>query len=949
MNPLSPKVGPRRLLPILAIPLLGLSQEVSAKTASEVWNLPVPAVCVTAPKRAVSDKSTRSGYSRPKTLAETEGVFETIQLGNVRIGGDVAQPLPAATEDLQRRRPGLAAAGSFAAVRYRDLRFRAPKLHVESDCFRVLLIGTDDVSGYYGRGLEETENDEDVFQRWNQFTKAGGQLPLHLFLSEGVIFDDDFTSGVFPEKGALTLAHELFHAIQASHERPSRRSQETEGWIGEGLPDAIAPFALRGHAFMGSPPFDFRQRLSSGNTRFGKALGLRPYDYPLNLTEVPKNLKVKTRLDQAARKELMGYMTSSFWRYLLEDIAPAGKAWTPLPSNMLLTMADGSARAEHLMWAHQLAQSAMPTFLHGLYHAFPDFLAKRVEYPDQVMKSRKGVFAHPDWLDYLFQDGCEQVELVGGPAKPPELELDIRPLAARCVRVRWSGPRYRDSGAPVGSVTATPLDSQDHDLSIESLHLGRHGTAEGYFGRYTDQASQQPVRLFHALDFDPLLRAPTNGELVLVFANVAKDPLKTVRQKYRLQFVVSSAQSQGSATQPADPEQKRPASTGKVSGKRQYAAPMQLPDEPGEAISVGAADLNGEIEDIADCLNSTLKQAAATGLTVLERQRDRPPPGTLSPSCQTLTQMASPGFLARHRGKLGTELVLPAIPSGTRGAIRGAVLKVGWYDPAMLPDHSPDITAETDLVNVHIEDATETYVRGGYSARFVEALHGVVGTLTGDFIQARADTNAFEPVTDPLDAFSTDALLAFHYAGMDARQLQAMAARSAAEAAAGRASASPGQGLAGAAAPACACDCAEFGALVDPVPARREQCAGTCQNYPQSTQCVIEQQAERGVALSAVRSALSACPSRCEALRQQSPSQLCKEAFWALYRGCPAQSVSDAELREWVAWMVRDVPEPQKTEIGTATLQELLGADAETRDRWVEMMRQARAQQENDP
>jgi hypothetical protein len=909
-------------------------------TPQALWNAQAPSFKVVA-SQPISDLSEKKPLVASDKLAELTMGMSGIQ---------IPQPMLAALKPLPSRIIDLQGAGSLAATRYSQRGFRAPRLHVEDGRFRSLLIrSAGNNSGFYGRGLESVSGDLDTFQRWNM--APSDSQPLYLFIAESEVFGPDLA--IFPAKGALTMAHELFHAVVASYPPISVREAKYEHhdkWIQEALPDAIAPWAVADIHFLGSR-FSWPQAFRSGSPRFGKVLGLRPYDYPLDLRSVPKaGLKIKPELaDKNAKRELMSYMTSAFWRYLYEDIQKPDAAWRTLPKSLLSPQPGATARQDQLRWTQAAVKAAMPTFHQGLYQAFPDFLAKRVEYPDQVMKSREGVFAHPDWLDYLFQDGCEQVELVSGPAQSPTLELDIRPLAARCVRVRWNGPRYRDSGAPVGSVTATPLDSRDHDLSIESLHLGRHGTAEGYFGRYTDQASQQPVRLFHALDFDPLLRAPTKGELVLVFANVAKDPLKTVRQKYRLQFVVSSAQSQGSATQPADPEQQRPASTGKVSGKRQHAAPMQLPAEPGEAISITAADLGGELENYADCINHTLKLSGTAGITVIERQRDRPPLGMPAPSCQTLTQMASPDFLARHRGKLSTELILPAIASGTRGAIRGAVLKVGWYDPAMLPDHSPHISAETDLVNVHIEDATETYIRGGYSARFVEALHGVVGTFTGDFIQARADTAAFEPVTDPLDAFSTDALLAFHYAGMDAGQLQAMAARSAAEAEGERASANAGQGAAAPAAVACACDCAEFGAMIDPVPARREQCAGACQNYPQSTQCVIEQQAERGVALSAVRSALSACPSRCEELRQQSPSRLCNEAFWALYRGCPAQPASDAELREWVAWMVRDVPEPQKTEIATATLQELLGADAETRDRWLEMMRQARAQQENRP
>lgn len=904
------------------LPLLLLSSawaNAAESTSAQVWNRePQPPFKLTA-----------EGFVAPPM----GGADFTVSLSN-GAAPRYTPPAHATAAEIQ----ALESAASYAARRYRELRLRAPLMKVQDGSYRMLLArNLGEAAASYGPGLESISVGQALdLARSDAGTWKGWEYFLRLSEAEGLDDPENIDWKIYPTKIASSLAHEIFHGVQASYPRLSER-EGYEGWVGEGLPDAIAPYAIRGLRFLGGAQYLFPNTFRSGNARFGKALGLRPYDYPLDLSVLPPDLKIKPGLAWDKRRQLAGYMTSSFWRYLFEDIQKPGQEWTALSGLMLQPQKGRSKPEDLLLWADLAAKTAMPTFTHGLHDAFPDFIAKRVEYPDQMVlgRARQGVFKHPDWLGYLFQDGCKRIVLDDQNSTAKE-ELDLYPVAARCLRVKWNGTRLPESGAPTASVAATPLSGGNQAVALESLRLGHHGTAEGYLASHPDKATGARVRRFQPLDLDPLVAATTDGELVLTFSNVAKDVRDTVRQRYLIEIVVNTAKAQGQVSQPAEPEARRPASTGKASGKRRSLPSAGMSGSSDGTLSVGAAEGGLELDEIYDCVNGTLKMQSAGLLALNDRMRDKPVSSTLPKSCLALQQLANPRFAAQHRGAMSVRLDLPRIPTGTRGEVRGASVTVEWLDPALEASGSSQVSASTDRVTLTITEATVSFVRGSYTARFSVAEHGVGGSVSGDFVQSRADTDELMTSDDPLDYLSTDALLAFHYAGLSGAELQRQGREAQAQMSEGSgpppvAGVGGGQGGAVALVEECRCDCAEFGALRRPEPSERTRCAGSCANYPNAGQCVIESQRRQGVADARIDQMLRACPSDCGGLLSAGP--VCQDAAWSLVRAC--QTGNSRSLEASTACYLRlttaELPEPQKSEMRRQLAEQLREMDAEAR------------------
>lgn len=833
-------------------------------------------------------------------------------------------------------------AGSLAASRYAALGLRPPELHVEEGRFRALFVrDAGGAAAFYGRGLEKVEDPEDIFKRWTARPKGLGPIPKYLFIGENVAYAEDLS--IFPAKGALSMAHELFHAIQASYpsfSRHERKGAHDGKWITEGIPDAIAPWALDGIRFNGASAFEWKKSLKSGSERFGKVLGLRPYDYPLDLRAVPyPKMKIQSELrGDGGITEMSSYMTSSFWRYVLFEKPKPSLEWKALPALMEDPIGRGKTmREDALKWADEAVTLSIPTFTDGLFRGFSAFIAERVEYPDQVMGSRQGVFAHPTWLEYMFQDGCPLITLNGSEPKPPTIDLVIPQLAAKCLRLKWTGPRHANSGAPTATLTATVLNSKNEARSVESLHIGHHGTSEGFFASYKDQGTGATVKLGNTLDLDPLNPSKTNNELVVTLTNVARSPLDTAIQQYRITIIVNSSQAQGTVTQPADSEAKRPASTGKSSGKRRNHPGVSKPTAQ-DGVGIGAADASGDIDELYDCFNGMFKQLSAGALLLNSKVREKQIATEPPPQCNMLTKIADPAFKDRFKGKMGVEIRLPPIATGHKGGVKGAVVSVGWSDPAMRPQHNDDIGAETELVNVNITEATETYIRGGFSARFTEALHGVVGTVTGDFLQARADTSEFDFSEQPLDYFSSDMLLSFYYAGMDGKTLQGMAAEVAAtarrERGAGGSTGGSG-GASGGALPECSCSSVEF------FSPKREDCAAQCLNYaPMALNYVYQRELAKGRTAASVEAEINACPASCAALDASGGrySSLCADAIYPLRRSCAASGpggVSQAQIDCYLNYLVRELEEPMKSQFRKTNADQISAMNQETKNSFL--------------
>lgn len=528
----------------LGVVLAGLSACSTAfgaePSAESLWQQPAPPFTVVA-THPVSDLSRFSSVAESPELAALPDAQQSPGLASILLPVPMAaaeNPDPKRLQDLQR-------AGSLAARRYADLGLRAPLLQIEDGHFRGILVR--DAAGaaaFYGRGLERIDGVRDLVARWAGPSKIPGALPMYLFIGEVEAFGRDL--GVYPAKGAYSIAHELFHAVQLRYPplaaQPESAPRESE-WVTEGLADALAPWAVRHLAFQGDTDVRFVESLRAGNDRYAKILGLRPYDYPLDLRDVPSPalLIQPTIQGETAVRQIASYMSSAFWRFIFEEQVAEDRQWSALPALLEQPQAGSSRRDALLRWADLAARTAAPAFPRGLYDALPAFIADRVVYPDRVMRSRSGVFAHTPWTRLMFQDGCPLISLTEATTgEVATVELAIRPLAARCLRLKWNGPRDGDRGAPTATLTATPIDPTDLTLALESLHLGHHGHSEHPPRPVPAPGTDTPAPVtlsFEAFDLDPP-SAMTDGELVLTFTNVAPDAVQTIPQRYRIRIQI---------------------------------------------------------------------------------------------------------------------------------------------------------------------------------------------------------------------------------------------------------------------------------------------------------------------------------------------------------------------------------------------------------------------------
>lgn len=793
-----------------------------------------------------------------------------------------------------------------------------------------------------------------------------GETAALVLQYENYFEDADITSGRHERKGRITAVHELFHAVAWNISRPSWKTiGEPYSWVSEGLTDAIAPFSFGSQR----GAWNFYRALQPGRQATGKTLGLRPYDYPLDLSEMPTQrswlftrapvLRMTDAESIGKKRELYSYMTSSFWRFLMKEAYStasghtAQRPWRQMKTVLAepVTAADKARSQRALAWMDRWIHTHHPVWkTQGLYGAFPAFVAHWVEFPDQWMKSRREMFKHPAWLEAVFHDGCKRVTL--DEQRPTvEFDLNIRPVAATCLILKWQGESLPESGWPTLNIVANALETGDvtrRMAGLRALHLGVRGHTVGHGPVYVDRARGTAMKSWTGVAVDPLNPKATGGDAVLSFSNVAPMAVASEARTYRIRVGVELSKATGSLTRPAEPESKVPASTATPKRATRRARPTpRLTEASSDVASVIIGDL--ATTEALDCANATLKMgSAATGGVGYSREQEAPDAGeVMQRACAKMVEQLSDvtGMTALAANGLQIELVLPAIRSGQTGTVPGATVKAYWVDPAINvgPYSGPEVRAETENVNLVIAESNEAFVSGGFSARFDVHRHGIEGTVGGEFLIWRADTDALEFPEDPIHMMSSDALIVMASMGQDIAEIRRRALQSRAPTTEPVVAGTRPLG------DACRCDCAEFGAFVAPPPASRMRCAASCGHFVTANQCVIEHEIRAGRSRTDTHAAIEACPSRCADLREGRVSMLCREALWSVYAGCSESGpITDAELREWVDWMVRELPEPHRSDLRATTLAQLRDADAETRERWVESMRQARRQQESD-
>lgn len=234
--------------------------------------------------------------------------------------------------------------------------------------------------------------------------------------------------------GAMTLAHELFHAVSANTPFGSCTNgiRSHGGWITEGVADAVAADAVR---------LKWRQ---SNDLGVKGAWGLRGYYRAL-----PASIGI---FEENRSVSWDRYGTSSFWRYLAESYAqgqPAGPEYGAVDYSFIPAMfaqggvtrdchSIGALCAAELRWADFHTRRIFGRSLKDMYARF---LQAFVQYP----KHREGISRDWYWFSEAFS-GCYPIELRSKAGGEPLAFFHAAPSgriernAAACFEITAEGP-----------------------------------------------------------------------------------------------------------------------------------------------------------------------------------------------------------------------------------------------------------------------------------------------------------------------------------------------------------------------------------------------------------------------------------------------------------------------------------------------------------------------------
>lgn len=709
-----------------------------------------------------------------------------------------------------------------ASAFYKSRGLGPPELPMANDAFHVFFVkGMGDVNGSSGPAvgssrLASLSEDLGAISDW-----AFGVVPRgnHMLLNADNYFAP---SDKHPWAPRTTLAHELLHTVD--------RYMVGQVWINnfgkwwtEGNVEAVAPFALAGLGYR--PQSVWR----AGERDHAQNVGMRPYDYPLTLKGVPDRLpawvkngreRSETSEGEMARSFFASnatYFTSSFWRFLLQEEAPARPPLqpgaVPMPGNFELlsalrqiqtTAADRAAAGANphmdagVPALDRFLRNSHPTWgATGLYRAFPAFIAHFVEWPDQVIKSRQGLFYHPVWMDVLFMDGARYHELT--PDEDINVELTVLPLAAKAIRfeVPSVAGLVGDHYPPV-TITVSVLDGNGQSNPIDNIHVGLRGQCLG--NGYSQPGRYGRVRRWISIKATPLNRSKVANETVLSFINVAPDP--TATQPVRIRVTVS-LQVASSTGQPSY----HPLPASGPTGAPIHVPPSVAPRGDGEVpvipVEIGSDKTTVVIvknADLVRLLNDALDTSSA--MSIPRESEDGPQlrQGMLDDvlgafSGVAATPMAGPPTLLGDAQpaamqemalrSIRVELAMPTTSPTYVGAVAGCEAAVEWYEPAYEAfaqyGVSPGVRIETDAVQLTITSRNEGAIQGVYSADFdrgSQNTDGIFrGRIEGRFTMAiaRDEPAGDEQMPSDMTAFyCTDFFVGMARTGVDTQNIGAM-------------------------------------------------------------------------------------------------------------------------------------------------------------------------------
>ncbi|MGB5341354.1 MAG: hypothetical protein WBP67_04625 [Thermoanaerobaculia bacterium] len=315
-----------------------------------------------------------------------------------------------------------------------------------------------------------------------------------LALNEGVIWDED--------KLFNTAAHELFHAVQfrypAFEVPPGKIRCRDVGfeWFVEGTADGVGSFMSERRGFrpttglaLGLRPYDASLHYENSwfddgvIARVLEVFGVNPIDCDsVQAPDTPE--KCLERVEDQARKQ-MGYMTSSFWRFLMDRYSELLEPDDPerlRAISMVFLEEPGVAPAAGLDW---VAEHAL--FWGPFQHVYAEFVTEFASWPVKKYKYEDKVDNFTKWLDRAF-GGCQQVELTkDDPSEMRSLIWPLHPVSAQCIQVTLKG--FQGKRIMLDAVAEAANDDLADQLVLGIAREERGGNEE--FDCYSYAQSEQ--------------------------------------------------------------------------------------------------------------------------------------------------------------------------------------------------------------------------------------------------------------------------------------------------------------------------------------------------------------------------------------------------------------------------------------------------------------------------
>ncbi len=316
------------------------------------------------------------------------------------------------------------------------------------------------------------------------------------------------SNGKVSNKGYKDLAHELFHAVQASYPL-FQKNCALGDWIVEGTADALGVDMARKLRGLD---------LVSDADRWG----MRRYHYPL-----------RVRDDPGGQRKQDGYKSASFWRYIGEKSALFGgnpslnfvePDYSYLHDFFKANLSAKASEKTELDWLNvQLKKHS--NILLGLDRLYPNFISTFAGYIHTRLITRRhpGNAGRDVWLGQLFGK-CPVLTVDSGwPAA--KLQLNLKKVTAGCFILNSD-----ISDAVDIAVSARASSVAD----LRALAIGTDGGAKVGQPKIVYVNNEYIAHwLFRTAD-------PSINEPVFVVSNIANDPSLTKEIKVEIEVSASA-------------------------------------------------------------------------------------------------------------------------------------------------------------------------------------------------------------------------------------------------------------------------------------------------------------------------------------------------------------------------------------------------------------------------